>query len=133
MRIFSGDPKCHEAAHGKSRDTTVFPIRERAVMRVDIFNKLWIIYWKLPKSFHRVNIVGSQIVLFTWPTVVAIRLDYNYIMGGNKICNIITLVVISFIKFFKFLATVSEIALGPAVEKINNRVLFLGIVKIAGR
>ena len=125
--------KAHETTHGKTRDSPVFPIGERTVMCIDIVNKLRIIYWKLPKSFYRVNIVRTQIIFFIGRPVVAVRFHYNYLMGRNKIRNIISLVVSAFIKFIKLLAPVSEITLRPAMKKINHRIFFLRIVKIAGR
>src|SRR5437762_9496011 len=133
MGIFSSDPKAHETTHGKTRDSPMFPIRERTVMCIDIINKFRIIYWKLPKSFYRVDIVRSQIIFFIRLPVVAVRFHYNYLMGRNEIRNIISFVVGAFIKFIKFLAPVSEIALRPAMKKINNWIFFLRIVKIAGR
>src|SRR6185295_12748876 len=122
MGIFSRDPKAHETTHGKTRDSPMFPIGERTIMRIDIVNKLRIIYWKLPKSFYRVNIVGSQIVFFALLPVVAVRFHHNHLMGRNEIRNIVSLVVSALIKFIKFLAAVSEITLRPAMKKINNRI-----------
>src|SRR6266498_2975443 len=117
MRIFSSDPKGHETTHGKTRDSPVLPVRESVVMCIDIVNKLRIVYWKLPKSFYRVNIVRSQIIFFIRPAVVAIRLHYNYLMSRNKIRDIVAFVVVAFIKFVKFLTPISKIALRPAMKK----------------
>src|ERR1051326_738049 len=133
MGIFSSDPKGHETTHGKTRDSPVFSIRECAIMCIDIVNKLGVIYWKLPKSFYRVNIVRPQIIFLTRLPVVAVRFHYNYLMGRNKICDIISLVVVTLVKFIKLLAPVSEITLGPAMEKINNGISFLRVAKITGR
>ena len=130
MRIFPSDPKSHEPTHGKARNSPVFPIGDSMVMCIDIVNELGIIYWKLSKSFYGVNIIRSQIIFFIRSPVVAVRLDNYHLMSRNKICNIISLAVDAFIKFIKLLASISKIALGPAMKKINDRVFFLRIVKI---
>jgi hypothetical protein len=111
----------------------MFPIGECTVVGIDIVDKLRIIYWKLPESFYGVNIIRSQIIFFTGLAIVAIRFHHNYLMGRNEIGNIISLVVGALVKFIISLAPVSEITLRPTVQKINNRIFFLRIVKIAGR
>src|SRR5260221_14050998 len=53
-------------------------------------------------------------------------------MARYKICNIIPLIFIAFIKIRICLPSISKIPLRPAVHKIDHGIFFLRIVKIVG-
>src|SRR6267143_2785242 len=133
MRIFSSNPKAHKTTHGKAGDGPVLPVGKSAIMGIDIVNELGEIYWKLAKSFYRGNVVWTYIVAFFRTPVIPIRLNYNGIVIGYKICNIVTLVLISFVSTPLSLGSISKIPLGPAMEKINYRIFFLKIAEIPWR
>src|SRR6478672_6953239 len=102
MGIFSRDPKAHETTHRKTRDSPVFPIRECPVMCIYIVNKLRVIYWKLPKSFYRVNIVRSQIIFFIGLPVVALKFPPNFHIEKKKISKFFPFFSLPLKKFHKF-------------------------------
>src|SRR5687767_2492457 len=130
MRIFSANPIRHKTSHGQAGDSPVFPICNCIVIAVDIINEFRVIDWKLPVSFYRAHIVWTHIIFFIRASVISVGLHYNNFMSGNKICNIVALVFIPFIKI-RITVTASEIPLGPAMEKIDDRIFFWWIIKIA--
>ena len=133
MRVFPSNPEGHKTTHGKAGDSPVFPVRNGTVMVIDIINELRKIKWKLAKSFYGPYIIWPHIIFFIRTPVIPVRLNYNNFMGRHKIRNIITIVLTAFIKTCITLASISEITLRPAMEKIDHRIFFLRIIKIARR
>ncbi len=123
MRILSTNPKRHKTTHRKAGDCPVFPVGNRAVMGVNMFNKFRKIKRKLPIRLYRAHVVRPYIIFFIRGPVITVGFHNDHIVGQNKVCNVIPLVLITFVKI-RIIVTASKIPLGPAMIKIDYRIPF---------
>jgi hypothetical protein len=96
---------------------------------IDILHQFREIDGVLALGFNGTDIVGAQIIILIRIPVIPIGLYNNNIVMGHIIGNIVTIVVIPFIK--SSAAGASKISLRPTMVKIYHRVSFLGTLIIA--
>ena len=131
MRVFPSDPECHKTTHRETGNRPVIPVGNCIVIGIYIFNKFREIYRELAIGLYRTNIVWAQIVFIIRIAVITVRLNYYNLMTGNKIRDIISIIVISFIK--SPCPCTPKIPLRPAMEKIYHRISLFRLVKIIRR
>src|SRR5688500_3547724 len=108
-------------------------VRERFIVLVYVTDQFRKIDWELAVCFDRQHIVRTFIIRLIVPAIISISLYDNHIIFRDIISDIVTVVLVAFIKTCILFAAISEITLRPAVKEIDDRIPFLASGRIPRR